>query len=58
VFGTTTSSVPFYTAASGLQPMNAGSISNYGSSQPHENRQPYLVMTWCIALTGIFPTRN
>ena len=29
-----------------------------GSSQPHENRQPYLVMTYCIALQGIFPSQN
>jgi microcystin-dependent protein len=38
--------------------MNQGSIANAGGSQPHENRQPYLVMTWVIALQGIFPTRN
>ncbi len=29
-----------------------------GSSQPHENRQPYLVMNYCIALQGIFPSPN
>lgn len=57
VFGTT-SSVSCYTAASGLQPMNGASIAVYGGSQPHENRQPYLVMNWCIALVGIFPSRN
>ena len=57
VFGTT-STVSCYTAAAGLQPMNGTSIANYGGSQPHENRQPYLVMNWCIALSGIFPSRN
>lgn len=35
----------------------AGTISTVGG-QPHENRQPYLAMRWCIALTGIFPSRN
>ncbi len=26
--------------------------------QPHENRQPYLVTNWCIAVQGIFPSRQ
>jgi len=47
-----------YTAAANLTPMNAGTISTVGGSQAHENRQPFLVMNWCIALQGIFPTRN
>jgi microcystin-dependent protein len=28
-----------------------------GSGQPHENRMPSLVMNYCIALSGIFPSR-
>lgn len=31
---------------------------NAGGSQAHENRTPYLAMTTCIAMTGIFPSRN
>jgi len=38
--------------------MNQASIGSSGGSQPHENRQPYLVMTWVIALSGIFPSRS
>jgi len=38
--------------------MNQNSIGNAGGSQPHENRQPYLAMTWVIALQGIFPSQN
>jgi microcystin-dependent protein len=34
------------------------SVASSGGSQPHENRQPYLVMNWVIALQGIFPSRN
>ena len=34
------------------------SLSGGGGSQPHENEQPYLVLNFCIALTGIFPSRN
>jgi microcystin-dependent protein len=29
-----------------------------GGSQPHDNMSPYLVLTFCIALQGIFPSRN
>jgi microcystin-dependent protein len=29
-----------------------------GGSQPHANMQPYLTLTFCIALLGIFPSRN
>jgi microcystin-dependent protein len=47
-----------FVAASGLGAMNAGTVSTVGGSQPHENRQPYLVMNWIIALSGIFPSRN
>jgi microcystin-dependent protein len=38
--------------------MNGGAISATGGSQPHENRQPYLVLNYIIALNGIFPSRN
>ena len=34
------------------------SVTNVGSSQPHENRQPYLVLNFIIALQGVFPSRN
>lgn len=29
-----------------------------GGSQPHENRQPFVVMNWVISLFGIFPSQN
>jgi len=38
--------------------MNAASITSVGGSQPHENRQPYLVLNFIIALQGIFPSQN
>ena len=34
------------------------SVSNFGGSQAHENQSPYLVLSFCIALTGIFPSPN
>lgn len=33
-------------------------IDNAGGNQPHENRQPFLTLNYCIALTGIFPSRD
>ena len=32
--------------------------SDAGGGQAHENRPPYLTMRWCVALVGIFPSRN
>jgi len=34
------------------------SVTNFGGSQAHENRQPYLVLNFIIALQGIFPSQN
>jgi microcystin-dependent protein len=41
-----------------MTPLNPASLSPSGTSSPHENRQPYLALNYCIALTGIFPPRN
>jgi microcystin-dependent protein len=41
-----------------LVAMKSASIANAGGSQPHTNTQPYLVVNFCIALQGIFPTQN
>lgn len=38
--------------------LNAGSVTSVGGSQPHTNTQPYLVLNFCIALQGIFPSQN
>jgi microcystin-dependent protein len=47
-----------YVSAANMTPMSNTAIANYGGSQPHENCQPYLVLNWCIALNGIFPSRS
>ena len=38
--------------------MNSGMLNTVGGSQPHTNIQPYLAVNFCIALNGIFPSRN
>jgi microcystin-dependent protein len=47
-----------YAPAGNLTPLHPSSIGNTGGSQPHENEQPYLTLNLCIALQGIFPSRN
>ncbi len=38
--------------------MNSNAVSNVGGTQGHENMQPYLAVNFCIALQGLFPSRN
>ena len=46
------------TQALNVAPMASYAIGYQGGSQPHENRQPCLGLTFCIALQGIFPSRS
>lgn len=48
----------FSTAQQPNSQMGPGTVSNVGGSQPHENRSPYLTLNFCIALQGLFPSRN
>jgi microcystin-dependent protein len=36
--------------------LNVNSVSYTGNSQPHDNLQPYLTMSWIIALFGVYPS--
>jgi microcystin-dependent protein len=45
-----------YGPASNLQAMAPNSVTNVGGSQAHLNMQPFLVLSLCIALQGIFPS--
>ena len=38
--------------------MEPSAVVADGGSQPHNNLQPYLVVNYIIALTGVFPSRN
>lgn len=47
--------------ANGNGPMVAlapQTVANAGNSQPHSNMQPYTTINFCIALQGIYPSRN
>ena len=47
-----------YGGASNLVAMDAASVAAVGGSQPHLNSQPFLTLSFCIALQGIFPSPN
>lgn len=47
-----------YAASPINTPLAGNAIAVNGGGQGHENRSPYLVLNFIIALTGIFPTRN
>jgi microcystin-dependent protein len=38
--------------------MAPNEIGNVGGSQAHLNMQPFLTLSFCIALQGIFPSAN
>lgn len=54
-FGRTTTA-QIYTTGSTI-PATPQSLSPSGGSTPHNNLQPYLTLTFCIALQGIWPSR-
>jgi microcystin-dependent protein len=47
-----------YGAPANLLQLPATSVGNTGGSQAHQNMQPFLTLTFCIALQGIFPSPN
>jgi microcystin-dependent protein len=47
-----------YREANNLTAMAPGSMSSVGGGQAHENMQPWLAVNFCIALQGLFPSRN
>lgn len=48
----------FYAPAADLTSLVPGTLASTGGSQAHLNMQPYLVLSFCIALQGIFPSQT
>lgn len=48
----------YTTNTANLGALNPASVSNVGGGQAHLNMQPFLTLTFCIALQGIFPSPN
>lgn len=55
---TNTSTQPVYAPGTPNVQMTPSTVSTVGQNQPHPNMQPYGVVNFCIALAGIFPSRN
>jgi microcystin-dependent protein len=47
-----------YAQPPGNTSLAPATVGNAGGSQPHDNLAPYLVLNFCIALQGIFPSQN
>jgi len=47
-----------YAQPASLTSINPGTISPAGGSQAHLNMQPFLTLSFCIALQGIFPSQT
>ena len=49
----------YHTVAGGtLTTLRPDTVTSVGGSQAHLNMQPFLTLTFCIALQGIFPSPN
>jgi microcystin-dependent protein len=46
-----------YIAGPATGKVNQFSLAPTGGSLPHNNMQPYLTLSFCIALQGVFPAR-
>jgi microcystin-dependent protein len=51
-------SAPIYGPPAALTSLLPNTVSNVGGSQPHLNMQPFLTLSFCIALQGIFPSQS
>ncbi len=51
-------STQLYRQSTNLVDMISGTMTNQGGGQAHDNMQPYLAVNFCIALQGLFPSRN
>ena len=50
--------VKMYSTAAPNAQMNPNAIGLTGGGLPHNNMMPFLTVSFCIALQGIFPARN
>ena len=58
VADSTSNGALIYKAAGAPVTMSPAALEPAGASNPHENRAPYLAVSYIIAVEGIFPSRN
>lgn len=55
----TAAAINLYGASTGpLAVLDPATVALAGGNQPHPNMQPYNTINFCVALSGIFPSRN
>lgn len=54
----TSAAVNVYRNSANKVAMAPDAVAAVGGSQPHNNRQPYLALNFCIALQGVYPPRS
>ncbi|WP_266158282.1 phage tail protein [Dyella silvatica] len=57
-YASTPSETLYGASSNNIVPINPAQIFPVGGNLPHDNMQPYLVINFNIALTGIFPSRG
>lgn len=57
VWGPSPNNANTYTSTANTT-MSPSALGNAGGSQAHSNMQPSIVLNYCIAINGIFPSRN
>jgi microcystin-dependent protein len=58
VLAATTGATGYVAPTPPLTPMSGSSLAPAGNDQPHNNMQPYLTLSFCIALQGVYPPRT
>jgi microcystin-dependent protein len=58
IYASTTSALHSSYGGGTTVPLHPATLAVTGGSQPHTNMQPYLVINFSIALSGIYPSRN
>jgi len=58
VFAATPSGFPIYDGTATPVGLSPNAVTGAGGSLPHNNRQPYLAITYIISLAGIFPSQS
>ena len=54
----TSTAVNVYRNSANKVAMAPDAVATVGGGQPHNNRQPYLALNFCIALQGVYPPRS
>jgi microcystin-dependent protein len=54
----TSPALAYSSGSANMVAMVPAMVSSIGGNQPHENRQPFLTLNYCIALQGVFPSQN